>query len=126
MKSKKVRNIKVISQSGRNYKPCGPEYPGRHRDGYPQDGEIYREGLLYHCAGEGRGRVRCGMGEAEKRSRMDCVRFLREDIKGYGLGMKAVHGVSGAVDGLYFCGKLRKNLIYCHMLRGIMQTVALL
>lgn len=30
--------------------------------------------------------------------------------------MKAVHGVLGAVDSLYFCGKLRKNLIYCHML----------
>lgn len=48
------------------------------------------------------------MGEAEERSRMDCVGFLREDIKGYGFGMKAVHGVFGAVDGLYFCGKLRK------------------
>ena len=57
---------------------------------------------------------------------LDCIGFLREDIKGYGLGMKAVYGVSGAVDGLYFCGKLRKNLIYCHMLRGIMQIVALL
>lgn len=40
--------------------------------------------------------------------------------------MKAVHGVLGAVDGLYFCGKLRNNLIYCHMLRGIMKIVALL
>ncbi len=40
--------------------------------------------------------------------------------------MKAVHGVLGAVDSLYFCGKLRKNLIYCHMLRGIMKIVALL
>ena len=66
------------------------------------------------------------MGEAEERSRMDRVGFLREDIKGYGFGMKAVHGVLGAVDGLYFCGKLWKNLIYCHMLRGIMKIVALL
>ncbi len=65
------------------------------------------------------------MGEAEKQSRMDCVGFLREDIKGYGFGMKAVHGVSGAVDGLYFLWKIAKNLIYCHKLRGIMQTAAL-
>lgn len=36
---------------------CGSEYPGRRRDGYLQDGEIYRKGLLYRCAGEGWGRV---------------------------------------------------------------------
>lgn len=55
------------------------------------------------------------MREAEERSQMDCVGFLQEDIKGYGLGMKeGCSRVSDAVDGFYFCRKLRKNLIYCH------------
>lgn len=40
---------------------------------------------------------------------MDCVGFLREDIKGYGFGMKAVYGVSGAVDGLYFLWKIAEK-----------------
>lgn len=40
---------------------------------------------------------------------MDRAGFLREDIRGYGFGMKAVYGVSGAMDGRYFLWKIAEK-----------------
>ena len=42
------------------------------------------------------------MGEAEERSRMDCVGFLREGINGYDLRVRLLMACLCAVGGFYF------------------------